>query len=145
MLNGENMKLNKVKEYILNNLDNFQPQNNNNSLNDLVKIKFFDAFGSANWYITDAYPIEEDILLYGFADLGDPEMAEFGDVSLNELLNLKVNFNGCTINRIDIDEEATNKTLKECLDIDQFPYWENTIINSLYEDFKEISNKGRDR
>jgi hypothetical protein len=48
-----------------------------------VPLKLFNPCGAGTWYITEYNP-EED-LAFGFANLGDTEMAELGYVSIKEL------------------------------------------------------------
>jgi len=52
----------------------------------IARMHFF--IGSADWWITEYDPI--DRLLYGFVNLGDPGMAEWGYISLDELIGLKL-------------------------------------------------------
>ncbi len=51
----------------------------------LVYLHFF--IGSADWYICE-YDGED--IFFGYADLGDPEMAEWGYISLSELKQIKL-------------------------------------------------------
>ncbi len=54
-----------------------------------VVVKYFTPDAAATWFICDGHKIENgDWLLFGFADLGDREMAELGYVSLKELESL---------------------------------------------------------
>ena len=48
-----------------------------------VILKLFNPAGAGTWYITEYDP--EQKLAFGFANLGDPEMAELGYVSILEL------------------------------------------------------------
>lgn len=48
-----------------------------------VPLKLFNPTGAGTWYITEYSP-EED-LAFGFVNMGDPEMAELGYVSIKEL------------------------------------------------------------
>ncbi len=56
--------------------------------NDVKVItKFFFPAGAASWYVTEYDPIEK--LFFGFANLGDDEMAELGYFSLEELEGIR--------------------------------------------------------
>jgi len=52
-----------------------------------VIVKFFLPGSSASWYATEYDPVEK--LFFGFANLGDDEMAELGYFSLEELEGLR--------------------------------------------------------
>lgn len=54
-----------------------------------IYMKFF--MGPATWYIAEIDHSNYDTM-YGFADLGDPEMAEWGYISLSELMRTRVGF-----------------------------------------------------
>ena len=60
-----------------------------NKANKNIKIvmKLFNPCGSQTWYL---YEKESDDIYWGFVNLGDPEMAEVGTVSMLELMNLKL-------------------------------------------------------
>jgi hypothetical protein len=49
----------------------------------MVQLKLFNPNGAGTWYITEYNP--EEKLAFGFATLGDPEMAELGYISIQEL------------------------------------------------------------
>lgn len=51
--------------------------------------KFFYPRGAATWYATEYDPI--DRLFFGYANLGDPQCAELGYFSLDELETFKDN------------------------------------------------------
>lgn len=57
---------------------------------DDVKIicKFFTPDANATWYVFDRNPDDNDVL-WVFADLGDPQMAEIGTVRLSELEKIR--------------------------------------------------------
>ena len=55
-----------------------------------VPLKLFNPAGAGTWYITEYDP--EEKLAFGFVNLGDPEMAELGYVSIQELEELKLPF-----------------------------------------------------
>lgn len=54
----------------------------------LIIAKFFHPCTPCTWYATEYDP--EKRLFYGYADLGDPENAELGYFSLDEMQNVKV-------------------------------------------------------
>ncbi len=68
--------------------------------NDATVIaKFFNPCGRSTWLITEAEKQNNgDYLMYGYCCLNDPELAEFGYVSLNELESIKLPF-GLSIER----------------------------------------------
>lgn len=67
--------------------------------NAKVIAKFFNPVGTGTWLITEADKLENgDYEMYGYCNLGDDEMAEFGYVSLSELQDIKLPF-GMTIER----------------------------------------------
>ncbi|MBP3800421.1 MAG: DUF2958 domain-containing protein [Clostridia bacterium] len=64
-----------------------------------VIAKFFNPVGVGTWLILEADKLENgDYEMYGYANLGDDEMAEFGYINLSELQNLKLPL-GLTIER----------------------------------------------
>ena len=55
-----------------------------------IVVKYFTPDAAASWFICDGHKTESgDWLLFGFADLGDREMAELGYVSLQELESIR--------------------------------------------------------
>ena len=55
-----------------------------------VVVKYFTPDAGASWYITEGEKLEDgDWLLFGFADLGDREMAELGSVLLSQLAEIR--------------------------------------------------------
>ena len=67
--------------------------------NAKVIAKFFNPVGAGTWLITEADKLENgDYEMYGYCNLGDDEMAEFGYVCLSELQDIKLPF-GMTIER----------------------------------------------
>ena len=61
------------------------------SIDEITVIaKFFNPMGAGTWYLYEYNP--EDRIFMGFANLGDPVMAELGSVSLDELESLKLPF-----------------------------------------------------
>ena len=73
-----------------------------------VIAKFFNPTGAGTWFLSEWIP--EDRVFFGFANLGDPEMAELGYVSLDELESFKgvmglgierdLHFKGCTLQEV---------------------------------------------
>ena len=77
------------------------PIGSQDGLGGQVKViaKYFNPMGAATWFITEADKKENgDFEMYGFCNLGDSDMAEFGYVMLSELQNIKLPF-GMTIER----------------------------------------------
>jgi len=72
--------------------------------------KFFNPTGAGTWFATEYDPVER--VFFGYANLGDPEMAELGTFSLDELQSYKGRF-GLGIER---DLHFHDKTLKDVLD-----------------------------
>ena len=62
-----------------------------------VICKFFNPTGGGTWYAIE-YNADER-MFFGFADLGNPDFAEFGYFSLDELESLKVPPFGLSIER----------------------------------------------
>lgn len=141
------MRIENIRNYITENKENFGYQEKDNPLNYIVKIKFFDTYGAASWYITEVDELtDKDIYLFGFCNLGDEELAEFGSVSLNELLNLKFEFRGNHYPRVDIDNSATGESLKECLEMDGFNFNANSYLYTCYKKLqKKEAAEGRER
>ena len=77
-----------------------------------VIVKLFNPAGAGTWYITEYDP--ETKIAFGFVNLGDPEMAELGYISIQELEDLRLPF-GLGIER-DINF-GFDHTLKEVYDI----------------------------
>jgi len=77
-----------------------------------VKIiaKFFNPTGVGTWFATEYDPVDK--IFFGYANIGDPEMAELGTFSLDELQEFKGRF-GLGIER---DLFFKDKTLKEVMD-----------------------------
>jgi hypothetical protein len=59
------------------------------AVDPLVLIHYFNPYGGADWYITEGSPVGDDVMLFGLCDLG-LGFPELGEVSLNELASLKV-------------------------------------------------------
>lgn len=55
-----------------------------------VPLKLFNPCGPGTWYITEMDP--ETGTMFGFAEIGDPDCAELGYVSLQELESLRLPF-----------------------------------------------------
>ena len=75
-----------------------------------VIVKFFNPTGGGRWYAAEYDPV--DRIFFGYANLGDPEMAELGTFSLDELQDFRGKF-GLGIER---DLHFKEKTLKEVMD-----------------------------
>ena len=55
-----------------------------------VVVKFFTPDAAASWFITEGEKLDNgDWLLFGFADLGDREMAELGSVLLSQIESVR--------------------------------------------------------
>ena len=52
-----------------------------------VILKLFNPCGAGTWYLTEYDPVER--MFFGFVNLGDPQMAELGYVSLDEIERVK--------------------------------------------------------
>ena len=60
-------------------------------LNAEVLVKFFNPTGVGTWYITEANKLEDgDYEMFGYCHLGDDENAEFGNVLLSDLEEIKL-------------------------------------------------------
>ena len=60
-------------------------------LNAEVLVKFFNPTGVGSWYITEANKLEDgDYEMFGYCHLGDDENAEFGNVLLSDLEDIKL-------------------------------------------------------
>ncbi len=60
-------------------------------LNAEVIVKFFNPTGVGTWYITEANKLEDgDYEMFGYCYLGDDENAEFGNVLLSDLEDIKL-------------------------------------------------------
>lgn len=69
-------------------IDRFAKVGSQENVKDPIVIcKFFNPCGASTWWITEYDPKEN--LFYGFANLGDPQNAEWGFVSMDELQNYK--------------------------------------------------------
>jgi len=82
------------------------------SMKDIkIVMKLFNPMGAGTWYIYEH--LEEDIYMC-FANLGDPEMAEMGTVSMTEITSLRLPF-GLGIER-DMHFEPLSRTLQDVYD-----------------------------
>ncbi len=77
-----------------------------------IVMKLFGG-GACTWYLYEK--IDEDTYM-AFVNLGDPEMAECGYVSMSELLSLKFRPFGLGIER-DIYFEPLSRTLQDVMDV----------------------------
>jgi hypothetical protein len=73
-----------------------------------IVLKLFNPTGAGTWYI---YEKEDDDIYWCFANLEDPEMAEIGTVSMQELMNFRGQF-GLGIER-DINFKPLSISLEE--------------------------------
>ena len=78
----------------------------------MIVCKFFNPVGAGTWYLYQYDPEQE--IFWGFANLGDPEMAEEGTIALKDFTDIQLPF-GMGIER-DINF-GYNHTLKEVMDI----------------------------
>lgn len=76
-----------------------------------IVMKLFNPAGAGTWYIYEK--LDEDIYM-AFVNLGDPQMAECGTVSMSELMGLRLPF-GLSIER-DMHFDPLSKTLEEVMD-----------------------------
>lgn len=80
--------------------------------NAIVLVKYFNAFGSGDWIITEAEQQEDgDWLLFGYCHICE---WEWGYVMLSEILNTKVSVLGCKFpleRDLYVKENATVKDL----------------------------------
>ena len=61
-------------------------QDNIKTRNQKIMMHFF--IGNCDWWVTEYSP--EDRIFFGFCNLGDPQMSEWGNVSLDELIDFKM-------------------------------------------------------
>ena len=73
-----------------------------------IVLKLFNPNGAGTWYI---YEKEDDDIYWGFVNLGDPEMAEMGTVSMQELMSFRGRF-GLGIER-DMSFKPMSMSLEE--------------------------------
>ena len=73
--------------------------------------KYFNPTGAGTWFATEYDPV--DRIFFGYANLGDPEMAELGTFSLDELQAYKDKRFGLGIER---DLHFHDHTLQEVID-----------------------------
>jgi hypothetical protein len=83
-----------------------------NSTEIKIIVKLFNPMGTATWYL---YEKEGDDIYWGFVNLDDPEMAECGTISMNELLEYRGTL-GFGIER-DINFEPGSITLNKVIKI----------------------------
>jgi len=79
-----------------------------------IVMKLFNPTGAGTWYL---YEKEDDDIFWGFVTLGDPDCAECGTVSMQELLAFRGRF-GLGIER-DMHFKPFSKTLEEVQNIIQ--------------------------
>ncbi len=76
-----------------------------------IVMKLFNPTGAGTWYLYEK--VDEDIY-WAFVNLGDPEMAECGTVSMSELMAFRGRF-GLGIER-DMHFEPLSMTLQDVMD-----------------------------
>jgi hypothetical protein len=76
-----------------------------------IVMKLFNPAGAGTWYL---YEKEDEDVYWAFVNLGDPQMAECGTVSMSELMSLRLPF-GMHIER-DKFFKPLSKTLQEVMD-----------------------------
>lgn len=82
----------KFKQYPLGSQDGLRG-------NAKVIAKYFNPMGAGTWFITEAEKQENgDYMMYGYGNLGDSDLAEFGYIMLSQLQKIKLPF-GMTIER----------------------------------------------
>ena len=85
----------------------------NKSASDIkIVMKLFNPTGAGTWYL---YEKEDDDIYWGFVNLGDPDCAECGTVSMQELMAFKGMFE-LGIER-DMSFKPFSKTLEEVQNI----------------------------
>ena len=90
-----------------------QGDTSNKSMSEIkIVMKLFNPVGAGTWYLYEH--LEDDIYMC-FANLGDPEMAECGTVSLNELMSIKLRW-GMSIER-DMHFEPLKHTLETVIQV----------------------------
>lgn len=75
----------------------------------VVYAKFFNPIGSGTWFILEFDGEDE---MFGWADLGDPDMAELGYLSLSELQGIRLRL-GLGVERDLYFEPKTLRQAKE--------------------------------
>ena len=81
-----------------------------------VIAKFFNPMGAGTWIITEGSKMENgDYEMFGYCNLGDDDMAEFGYVYLSQLQELKLPL-GMTVERdLYMSKDKTiAEAIKEC-------------------------------
>ena len=78
-----------------------------------IIVKFFNPIGAGTWYALEGQKVNDyrKWVFFGFADLGNPDFAEYGEFVLSELEGLRLPL-GLGIER-DIHFSGTHKDLKE--------------------------------
>ncbi len=78
-----------------------------------IIMKLFNPTGAGTWYLYER--IDDDIYMC-FANLGDPEMAECGSVSMSELMAFRSKLFGLGIER-DMYFKPMSMSLQEVMDV----------------------------
>lgn len=76
-----------------------------------IVMKLFNPTGVGTWYL---YEKEDEDIYWAFANLDDPEMAECGTISMQELMSFKGRF-GLGIER-DMHFKPLSMSLQEVMD-----------------------------
>ena len=76
-----------------------------------IVMKMFNPTGAGTWYLYEK--MDEDVYM-AFVNLGDPEMAECGTISMQELTSFRGRF-GVGIER-DMHFEPLSRTLKNVME-----------------------------
>jgi|TARA_R100000008_G_C3559327_1_gene155149 hypothetical protein len=76
-----------------------------------IIVKFFNPMGAGTWYALEGEKVNDDWVFFGFADLGNPDFAEYGEFVLSELEGIELPL-GLGIER-DKYFSGTHKDLKE--------------------------------
>jgi hypothetical protein len=78
-----------------------------------IIVKFFNPIGAGTWYALEGQKVNDyrKWVFFGFADLGNPDFAEYGEFALSELEEVQLPL-GLGIER-DMHYSGTHKDLKE--------------------------------
>jgi hypothetical protein len=87
-----------------------KPRSQEHVEDPVVRAKFFNPAGAATWYVLEYDPASREC--FGFVDLGDPDNAELGYFTLDELEGLRVGPGGCL--GIERDRWFKPAPLSEC-------------------------------
>jgi len=83
----------------------------NKSMSEIkIVMKLFNPVGGQTWYI---YEKEDEDIYWAFVNLGDPQMAECGRISMSEIMSLRLPM-GLKVER-DRYFDPLSKTLEEVI------------------------------